>query len=307
MMMKYMINIALFLMTLGGVAAQNSFNVQADTNRILIGGQIKLQLKAEIPVTAEIKWPSLADSLASFEIVNKSDIKEKIKGDIKTVIQDVWITSFDSGYAFIPAINAQVGEQLMESQAIGVLVGMPQLEESTEYYDIKDPIDPPLNWWLILGVAHLLLAIGTLIYYLRYRAARSKPHEVRTMESAISPYDRALNELALLQREKIWQEGRVKEYYSRVTQVLRQYLEHQMGKPAMESTADEVTEIIRNLNPSKELLEDCHYLMSLSVGVKFAKLTPTEADHEKAIDTLEKFLEAYKPIEEKVEDVSISV
>ena len=126
-------------------------------------------------------------------------------------------------------------------------------------------------------------------------------------EAGMSPYEWAQAQIGRLREEQLWQQGKVKEYYSRVTDIMRRYIEGQMGRPAMESTAYEVVEIIRSMNPEKELMDQCEALMELSIGVKYAKQTPKESDHHQALASLERFLEYYKPREEKEEDVSVSV
>ena len=124
----------------------------------------------------------------------------------------------------------------------------------------------------------------------------------------MSPYEWAMAQLDVLKNDELWQQGEVKEYYSRLTDILRLYIEKEMGKPAMESTADEVIDIISELKPGDELMERCESLMMLSVGVKYARQTPDEKEHRESLNTLEHFLEAFKPEpEEKESDVSVSV
>ncbi len=306
-MLRQLAHIAVLLVMCSSIGAQTSFSVEADTNRILIGEQIRLELKGSFPEDAVINWPFLADSLAGFEILKKGSLHEKLLAGQKTITQEIWVTSFDTGYAFIPSLNLQVGDQLLESQAIGVRVNIPEIEEAGDYFDIKEPIDPPINWPLIIGLALSFVALGILIYWLIGRLQRRKRLAALPPEESVSPYDWARLQIAQLREEQLWQQGKVKEYYSRVTDIMRRYIEKQMGSPAMESTAYEVVEIIRNLKPSASLMEQCENLMELSIGVKYAKQTPKEADHHQALATLEKFLEEYKPKEEKDEDVSLSV
>ena len=307
MFSRYIHIISLWLLTFPAIA-QVSFSVQPDTNRMLIGEQIKLTLKAEFPEDDKVNWPFLADSLAGFEIVKKGTLVEEYEGGIKSLIQEIWLTSFDSGYAFIPALSIQLGEERLESQAIGILVSVPEVPETEDYYDIKEPIDPPLNWPLIIGLILLFIALGVLIYWLIGKFQKGKRPAALAPEASMSPYEWALTEIEQLRRQQIWKQGKVKEYYSQVTDVMRRYIERQMHQPAMESTAYEVVEIIRGLKPGDELMERCENLMELSIGVKYARQTPTESDHHAALTTLEEFIEAYKPIEEeKEEDVSVSV
>ena len=294
------------IMVTGLLLAQPKFELVADTNRIMIGGQVKLEIRAQLDADAELKWPLLKDSLASFEIVKVGTLNEELKGGIKYLKQELWVTSFDSGYAFIPALQAQADDQLLESQAIGVFVGMPEVNEEEDYFDIKEPLDPPINWVLVGLIVLSLAVIGIGLYFLiSWLQKRSEKPEILTPEAGMSPYEWAQLRLKKLKEDELWNNGKVKEYYSEVTQILRQYLESEMGKPALESTADEVMDIIKDLRPHEDLYKKCQNLMDLSVGVKFAKLKPIESDHISALSTLEEFLEAYKPKE--VDDVSVSV
>lgn len=307
-MSKRFLHSAILLLIAGWLSAQTRFSVEADTNRIMIGEQIRLKIQAEFPENSKINWPFLADTLAGFEVVRKGTMNEEVRDGFKLLSQEVWLTSFDSGYAFIPALRAQVGDEVLASQAIGILVDIPKVDEQGEYYDIKEPLDPPLNWTLIIGSVLVLLALGAIIYWLIGYLRRRRNETPASARAALSPYERAMLQLQELQDEKLWQQGQVKEYYSRVTDVMRMYIEGQMGRPAMESTAYEVTDIIRSLNPRAELMERCEQLMELSVGVKYAKQTPTEADHHAALATLKDFLEAYKPIEQpKDQEHAVSV
>ena len=301
-------HIAIIILLSTSSWAQTSFSVEADTNRILIGEQIRLQIKAELTGSDSIQWPPLTDSLAAFEIIKKGSIKEEIRGEAKILKQEVWVTSFDSGYAFIPALSARAGDQILESQAIGVMVGMPEVEPQQDYYDIKEPLDPPVNWWLVAGLILALLVLGVAIYFLIKRLQKRRSTGKLPPEASMSPYEWAMAQLDVLKNDELWQQGEVKEYYSRLTDILRLYIEKEMGKPAMESTADEVIDIISELKPGDELMERCESLMMLSVGVKYARQTPGEKDHRESLVTLEHFLEAFKPEpEEKESDVSVSV
>lgn len=306
-MLRQLLHIIFLLLICTSLGAQTSFSVEADTNRIMIGEQIRLELKGRFPEEAKINWPFMADSLAGFEIVKKGSLEEEMSSGQKTLSQEIWVTSFDTGYSFIPSLNLQVGDQILESQAIGILVSIPEVEEAGDYYDIKEPIDPPLNWPLILGMAALLLALAVLVFWVVRRLQKRRHREILPPEHAVSPYEWARLQIEQLREEQLWQQGKVKEYYSRVTDIMRRYIERQMGHPAMESTAYEVVEIIRSLKPSTQLMEQCEKLMEMSIGVKYAKQTPTEADHRQALAILEDFLEEYKPKEEKEEDVSVSV
>lgn len=290
------------------VLAQNSFMVKTDTNRILIGERIQLILEGRFNLEDSTYWPSFQDSLASFEILKTGDLIEEQNGGVKLISQNLWVTSFDTGYSFIPPITVHSGDKEFSSQAIGIAVFLPKIEEEGEYNDIKAPEAPPIEWLLIIGIILVLLLLGFIILrLLRYvKRAKSKV-ELPPIES-LTPYEYAKKQLEQLVVHELWQKGQVKQYYSSLSNIVRLFMERQFGLHALESTADEVSILLEELKLQPELMSQMQQLMGLSVMVIYAKQEPTEADHRSSLNCVERFIENYRPTEiNQSEDVELPV
>ena len=63
-------------------------------------------------------------------------------------------------------------------------------------------------------------------------------------EPKLPPHEQALKELDAIKQQKLWQQGRSKEYYTLITETLRRYMVDRFGINAMEMTSDEILALI---------------------------------------------------------------
>ncbi|PIE99005.1 MAG: hypothetical protein CR961_01375, partial [Polaribacter sp.] len=96
----------------------------------------------------------------------------------------------------------------------------------------------------------------------------------------IPPYELAIQELKALDEKLLWQNNKIKEYYSELTDILRTYIEDEFGVPALESTSDEIVKKLSRLHRKKQIiapnetLNRLSKLLQTSDLVKFAKMKP---------------------------------
>lgn len=291
----------LLTLCLTSFAQAPTFLANADTNRMLIGEQIIVTLKAELPKNSKFTWPVYTDTIKGLELVESSDLDTTTAGEKWSLTQKFTITSFDSGYVAFPPMVLHVNDQKVTSSAIAFEVGMPQLKADQDLYDIKAPLEPPIDWMPIvlwsLGAIALMAGVAFIVKWLKNRKKVVK----LTPEQKLTPYEFALWQIQEIEKEQLWQAGKVKEYYSRITDVLRLYLERQMGINAMESTANEVIQKIQTLGLPIDLNEKSIDLFTVSAMVKFAKKKPDAVLHERSMATVKAFLEQTKPLEESKE------
>lgn len=280
------------------VAQPEEFSAKADTNKILIGERVILSLTGKVKEGADFEWPVLPDTLNGLELVKAGKVDTATENGLWTIRQRLELTSFDSGYAAIPPLSMRQGRDSLRSQAIAVSVALPQLKEGDEIYDIKAPMEAPFNWWLVAAIAAGAVLVAALVWAVIYWIKKRKKEAALTPEQKLSPYEYARLQLKEIEKEQLWQKDRVKEYYSRLTDVMRLYMERQLGLTAMESTADEVTAMVYKLSINKSLKEEVAELMELSALVKFAKEKPGPAQHQSAFQTVDKFIESTKPREQ---------
>jgi hypothetical protein len=99
------------------------------------------------------------------------------------------------------------------------------------------------------------------------------------------PHEWALMELEKLRVKKLWQAGKIKDYHTEITDILRKYIEDRFHLMAMESTTAEILEDIENKTlVLKEYREILDKTLSMADLVKFAKYLPLPEEHEKSMD-----------------------
>jgi len=290
--------------------AQNNIDVraQADTDRLRIGEQLKLELSATVDVNRlkeaglQLAFPSLPDSFAHWEVVDRSKVDTSGSAREQLFRQVITLTSFDSGHWEIPSLKfeLQAAAGAVDSAftaPIGIDVDNVAVDTTKAFKPIKGVRTVPINLWeaildflkeywpfIVSGLVLLGLIIGWIIY-MRKRPVKAPAPPPVSLEA---PFDKAVRQLKELGAEKVWQQGNVKEYYTRLTDVLRSYFEEQFGIAALEQTSAELLQNIKPVTILNQQREKLRGLLSLADLAKFAKLQPTPEEHE---DSLQKALE----------------
>ena len=295
------------------LAQQPSVRVIAstDTNSIRIGEQVKLRLSATVeqPAGITVVFPQLPDSLEHWEVVSRS--KPDIAGDNNKKIfsQTIILTSFDSGHWEIPGFrfdivqNAAGTTDSAFTSPLGIDVGTVEVDTTKAFKPIKSVRGVGWNFWdywlyFAIGISVVIIGIGLFVYF------RSKPKKVIVKPAApkISPYEAALQNLQQLRGEKVWQQGDVKQYYTRLTDILRVYFEQQFNIPALEQTSEELLQHIKPVTILNQQRDKLRSLLTLADLAKFAKLHPSPDEHEAAIQQAFEIVEWTKPAVAKAAD-----
>lgn len=144
-------------------------------------------------------------------------------------------------------------------------------------------------WWLLLIVVALA---GVAIWaFRRYK----KEGTVLPKKPQPTPYESAIHALKELKTKNLWEQGLEKEYFTRLTDILRIYLQRRFGINAMEMTTREIMECLYN-SDIKDKREYMRQILSVADFVKFAKVRPLPADNIAAYDNALKFVEETKPV-----------
>lgn len=289
--------------------AQQAVDVtaKADTNSIRIGEQIKLQLTATLTPAQfkdpnfKIIFPVLPDSLDHFEVVTRTSLDTVSSQEVHTLHQTFTLTSFDSGHWQIPPMRFEVitGANAAADSAvtlpIGVDVNTVAVDTTKAFKPIKTVQTVPWSiwdYWLYIAIgAGIVLIIGGLIWYFRSRPAKAPVVNTPT----ISPYELATRQLKALKEEKLWQQGDVKQYYTRLTDILRTYFEHQFNIAALEQTSEELLQNIKPVTKLNQQRDKLRSLLAIADLAKFAKLQPTADEHEDCMVKAEEILEWTRP------------
>ena len=286
------------------VTAQNSITVRAsvDSLAMFIGDQANVTFLVSQPAGAEVQMPLLSDTIASgLEIVDRSRM-------------DIGPWDIAAGTLILQNAGGKVtdfkgGDTFYSDPLTLKVVDVPVDTTQRAIADIKGVYDPPFNWRLFFQIAlYVLLALAVAVA--AYFIVRKYWHkDVKGSEAATEPVDPrlpheiAMDELNALREEKLWQNNRVKEYYTRLTDIVRSYLGRRYGMDALESTSEELLATVRMLKLPKEQADAekrLKELLSLADLVKFAKYIPMETDHDicfsKAVQIVE--LTKEKPMDD---------
>jgi len=264
-------------------SAQNAVSVKASVNRkqILIGEPLQLTLEAKVPANAEIGWFPV-DSIPHFEFVQKGSVDSIISGDEKSYRQDILLTSFDSGTQVIPGLNLAVNGTAYLTDSATIEVGFSKFNREEDYHDIKDIIDPenPLAKYIPWAIAALTLLSLAAVFYFAPKRRKTRAMEEQLAIAALTPYEEAQRALIQLREQNLPANGQVKQYYTRLNDILRLFVLRKLEIASLVKTNNELILQLRQLNMTNEQFSQLSQALRMSDFVKFAKYLPDERDNE---------------------------
>jgi hypothetical protein len=247
------------------------------------GGKTPVSLGNKIEVLRDFKLDTLS-----------------IKEGVKELEAEVILTSFDSGYYKLPLPLviiqnepklSDVGEVVSDFDTLAFntpsfYVNTIQIDTAKfQMKEIKGQIKYPITFreiipWVLLGL--LVIAIALAVYrYIKYKKENKDFFGHAIVKDP--PHIVALKELEKLRNQKLWQNGKQKQFYTIITDTLRSYIENRFSVSAMEKTSGEILNELEEQKIEARAYKALTELFQLSDFVKFAKYTPIEAENEEAI------------------------
>ena len=313
LLLKILSFLVLFVSTLN--AQQVRVEATLDTAKLRIGEQAKVDLYVTYDASLgnlNITWPTIGDTITSkIEVIEVSAIDTTFPNKTNSRVvhqhQQITISVYDSGFFAVPPLKFLVNEKdsMYTSPLFFEVHTLPVDTAEGKYKDIKEPFKEEFNWkWYLPTIItiiaiYLVLQIAVLIYLRFFR--KKKVGDAAPEKPKVAPHIAALEELEKIRTGAAWQQGLTKEYYSAISDTVRLYIEGRFGINALESTTDEIMTAFRTLVIDKESKDKLQQLLSLSDLVKFAKMTPIEAEHTISIEHAFDFVNGTKR-EEKVEE-----
>lgn len=280
--------------------------VKLDTAILAIGDQTHLRISLPLPKGKEAIFPDFKDSIGnSLEIIRKTvDTLKQLNGG-NIIVHDYLVTSFDTGHIYIPPFEVGIKENgfnsTIKTDTAHMYVATPVVDMKKGIFDIKPPATLPFKFWEIIphlkttGVILLiiLLVAGILYYFLIYRK-RKKQQEGEKIEDTRPADVKAIEALLGLKEKELWQQGRIKIYYSELTDIIRHYLDERYQLQTMESTSNEIIKNLRNQDIEKEDRDNLATLFQHADIAKFAKGTPEAYENDKSWNDTRQFIENTK-------------
>ncbi|WP_426483629.1 hypothetical protein [Flavobacterium sp. 2] len=279
--MKLKFYIFLFLLTSAVFAQQKQVETSIDTTKNKIGAEFKLTLKTVVSSKSKVVFPK-QKTFGPLEVIQSYPVDTVKKDGNYELIKKYGLTQFDSGKYVIPSVTILIDKKPYFSDSIKVEVANVKVDTlQQKMYDIKDisTADEGIgNWWIYVLALLIILGIGAFVYwYVKKRQQKKIEEEVYK-----TPIEKATSLLNNLEQKELVQKGEIKEYYSELTDIARNYIEEAIHIPAMESTTSELIQAIRTASTKKkmtltpETVENLERVLRQADLVKFAKSKPLD-------------------------------
>jgi len=284
--------LACFMSFTIGAQQQAELKAAVDTTSIRIGEQLNYTLQIKADSTAQVLFPE-QPIFAPFELLEESPIDTLRAQSHYLYTKKYALIQFDSGNYFLPQLQVLVDGFSKIADLIPIRVNPVVVDTMKQnLFDIKplteveknyDALISRILWGLVIG----LVCIGIMYTYL----FQKRKKELRAQE--LPPFERAIEELKALESENLSEQEEFKRYYSRLTDVVRRYLEEEAKIDALESTSEELLAKLELRKDAGSLDLDRKTLMSLRAVlqnadlVKFAKSMPekyTANEDRKAVE-----------------------
>src|SRR3989338_1858171 len=261
--------------------AEDDFFVRASVDRksIFIGDKIKYSIETRSKGNFEVKGLAFKDEMiGEFEINGYKNVAKRTLFGERRILYIYWITTYSVGAHTIPAVDiryrrkgaAEWAGKTTNEVNIVVESGLGKWENVDDIKDIKGPIPfPEFNWLIPSGVLALVLLFFIILSIIKRRKSQAPPK---------LPHEAALEELELL-LESFNKSGNVKDYYIKVSDCVRYYIERRFNLRAPEMTTEE---FLNSLRDSDGLAGEDKRLLGMFLAscdlVKFAKYAPTKEE-----------------------------
>ena len=296
-MKKYFIIIILTVCTLQSLA-QVKVESSLSAVEMLIGQQVQITVAATADKDADVEFPKEAAFPVGVEFMGAIEMpdEEADNGQLRRQRGYV-ITSFEDTLYYLPPMTVKVNNQDYQTNQLALKVLTVEVDTTNyeNYFGPKDVQDNPFMWeeWsLSFWLSILMVVLLAIAYYLYLRLRDNKPVIARIrIVKRLLPHQKAMKAIEEIKAERMVTAEDPKEYYTRLTDALRKYIEERYGFSAMEMTSSEIIERLMASGDQQSLAELSQLFQTADL-VKFAKystlINENDANLVSAVDFINK-------------------
>lgn len=276
-----------------------------DKDEVHIGDRITLEVTAPKTKGVDIVFPDEPENIGEFSLIESNPIKSGW-GSSERIGRAYTVSIYTTGTHVIPPVEVEyktpeeVAWNIALSPQVPVEVKSLLTGNDTNIHDIKGLISLGIGlgkFLLILFILALLAAVGFLIFKLKRKIVEERERR------RLSPSEIAYRQLIALKAEDLPGKGKIKEYYSELSDIARHYLEGRFALRAPEMTTEEFLAGLKGSplleDEHKKLLGDFLYHCDM---VKFAKYGPTPLEVLDSFSSCEKLIDQTRKIPEEEEE-----
>lgn len=260
---------------------QSPVRVSMDSTQALIGSPLTLRLDAgPLPAGTEVQWPQVPDSFRALARTGEPKTDTVETGGQVRYLREYPFVGLDSGIFEVPALTFGVGGQTVQSAPVSVYLYPMDVDTTKPIDPIRDIIAAPdyVSWkpWAFgLGVA-LLVALALWMWLRRKKKAPSPLPQM--------PPKGFMVLLKELEAEGLPQRGEYRQFYTRLTDIVRDAVAAKGGFKTREITS---AQLLRRSGKVLEGLpqQQLRAILQEADAVKFAKLQPNLTQQETVLQT----------------------
>ena len=264
-----------------------------DSTTLMLGDQTDMHLQATIDAQEQLSFPTFDHLLQDeIEIIDRTIVDTITLDDgRKQLNQYLTITSFTDSLYTIHPIPFVSGNDTFWSESLALNVIQP--------FEVDSSL--AIWWWGIfrwIVLAIVLIGAGIGVYYLvRWLKSKEQEKEVINPELLRPADEVAIEKLDIIKEQKIWKEGKHKEYHTQLTDVIREYVSRRYEINSTEKTSDETLRALKPmLRDQRELFHRLEKMLQVADLVKFAKWHTTPDENEQGLQTAYDFVNETKEI-----------
>lgn len=293
--------------------AQVSVEAVIDSIQIFVGQQAHVTLTATAKENAKVEFPQFKPTeyiTPGVEVLDRQELEQKAQDNGFVSRSMVYtMTSFDDTLYYLPPMTVKIDGKPYKSKSLALKVLTIEVDtlHAEQFFGPKDVQDNPFQWsdWsLPFWLSVLMLVLLGIAYYLYLRLRDNKPiiSHIRIVKRLL-PHQKAMKEIEQIKADKMVSSENSKEYYTKLTDTLRKYIEERYGFFAMEMTSSEIIERLM-ASQDQKALDELRQLFTTADLVKFAKystlINENDANLVNAIDFINQTKLENVPVEETV-------
>ncbi len=310
---RIVVNI-LLLLTAAIASGQVNVESSIDSMEIFIGEQVRMTVNVTMKHGQRLAMPVFKPTeqiTPGVEVLSEgaADTAE-LDNDMVRVSKQYTLTSFDENLYYLPPVKVKVDgkEYSSKNLALKVLTVPVDTLHPNQFFPPKSVQDNPFLWseWSgVFWLSVLVLILIMLAVYLRLRLRENKPiiASVKIIKRVL-PHQKAMQQIEQIKADRLVSSENQKEYYTKLTDTLRKYIEERFGFNAMEMTSDEIIERLQQAE-DRRMIDELRELFTTADLVKFAKystlINENDANLVNAIEFINTTKIENQPTEERIE------
>ena len=311
--MKRILFLIILVTSALGLHAQVSVEAMIDSIQILVGQQAHVTLTAVAKENSKVEFPQFKPTqmiTPGVEVLGSQELESQQEDNGFVTRATVYtLTSFDDTLYYLPPMTVKIDGKPYKSKSLALKVLTIDVDTTNvdQFFGPKDVQDNPFQWsdWsLTFWLSVLMLVLLAICYYLYLRMRDNKPiiTHIRIVKKLL-PHQKAMQQIEQIKAEKMVTAEDSKEYYTRLTDTIRKYIEERYGFSAMEMTSSEIIAKLMETQDDGALSELRHLFLTADL-VKFAKYSTLINENDmnlvNAIDFINQTKLENEPVEETV-------